>query len=1053
VTIRYAFTLGAVRGANDVGGLVGYHYDNYPEIADCYSRSSVSGSSDVGGLVGYMAYSRVYRSYSSGAVSGTSNVGGFLGYASTASTVADCYWDIGTSGRESSAGGTGRTTVQMKQQATFSTWNFTTIWDIEEDVSYPFHRETAPDIALSPADRYHRNGASTGHVFAVVANVAWTATTDVAWITLTHGASGRDNGTATYSLASNAVPTLRSGTITVSNSTDAERSFTVYQGAELTIASADAHHDASASTGHAIAVDGNVDWTATSAAEWLVVTGGTNGTDAGTVIYRVTENLSLDARGSAITISGGGIDRLFTVTQTGAAPYLSIDPEFREFAAAGATNQSLAVTANTAWTAVSEDDWITVTDGAAGSGDGTVTYSVAATDDHASRLGHITVSNATRIVRHRVHQVSATTVLLEVLSANPERGGVSGSAWCHIGQQVQVQAYPAAGHYVEAWRDENGTVLTRRAGYSFTVESDRILTAAFGTWRQGEIEVAAGPALNTARMSHNAITLPDGRAALFGGHGSGFVALSSAEFWAPGDAAFALAAMQNVHDWPAFALLHDGRYLLAGGAKNSGVPGWAMSELFTPATTNFTAVSNMVRHRAAAGAATLTNGCVLVASGWLTNNDANRYGELFDPDTGSFTAVGPFAVQRSLAIVLSAADGTGVVLGGATPTGTRIDHPVEQYDPATGQITTLRDSLFADDPGWYADNGWTRPGFLQQLEDGRTLWLASKVTGSVDRYRLFTFDPATKAIDQFETVPELPDDATAVPLGHPVIDLPRGRAHWLAQVGGGGTSPEVALYSVDLTSGALMRSSNSVTFAYSLSGAGVNLLADGRLLVTGGSSDGSNNNPVSHTRLITLSEMFAIYTLRYQASVGGTVSGETVQRVPHGEDGIEVAALPGAGAVFQRWSDGNTDMARTDTDVQSNVTVTARFRSLGGAELDWYAARGLAPGEGEDWADVDARAVPGKGTTLLHENIADTDPSDPSDTFRILAISNGPPLTVTFTPGSTARAYTLLYAETLGGAWTNVPGQGPRPGAGGADAMTDDSERPARFYRVKVEMP
>jgi hypothetical protein len=26
-TIRYAFTLGSVQGANDVGGLVGYHYE------------------------------------------------------------------------------------------------------------------------------------------------------------------------------------------------------------------------------------------------------------------------------------------------------------------------------------------------------------------------------------------------------------------------------------------------------------------------------------------------------------------------------------------------------------------------------------------------------------------------------------------------------------------------------------------------------------------------------------------------------------------------------------------------------------------------------------------------------------------------------------------------------------------------------------------------------------------------------------------------------------------------------------------------------------------
>jgi hypothetical protein len=98
-----------------------------------------------------------------------------------------------------------------------------------------------------------------------------------------------------------------------------------------------------------------------------VVTGGTNGTDTGTVVYRVTDNLSLAPRGSAITVSGGGIDRIFTVTQAGAMPYLGIAiPNGANSAADGATNQSFAVTANTAWTAVSEDDWIVVTDGASG---------------------------------------------------------------------------------------------------------------------------------------------------------------------------------------------------------------------------------------------------------------------------------------------------------------------------------------------------------------------------------------------------------------------------------------------------------------------------------------------------------------------------------------------------------------------------------------------------------------------------------------------------------------------------------------------------------------
>jgi hypothetical protein len=98
--------------------------------------------------------------------------------------------------------------------------------------------------------------------------------------------------------------------------------------------------------------------------------------------------------------------------------------------------------------------------------------------------------------------------------------------------------------------------------------------------------------------------------------------------------------------------------------------------------------------------------------------------------------------------------------------------------------------------------------------------------------------------------------------------------------------------------------------------------------------------------------------------------------------------------------------------------------------------------------------VPAKGTTLVRENIADTDPSDPDDIFRVLAIDPGPPVSVTFTPASAARAYTLQATTNLTtGLWADVPGQGPRLGLGGTDAMTDDASAPARFYRIKVEVP
>ncbi|MDY0149602.1 MAG: hypothetical protein RBT03_05920 [Kiritimatiellia bacterium] len=98
-----------------------------------------------------------------------------------------------------------------------------------------------------------------------------------------------------------------------------------------------------------------------------------------------------------------------------------------------------------------------------------------------------------------------------------------------------------------------------------------------------------------------------------------------------------------------------------------------------------------------------------------------------------------------------------------------------------------------------------------------------------------------------------------------------------------------------------------------------------------------------------------------------------------------------------------------------------------------------------------------KGTTLRHENIADTDPADTNDVFRVLTISNGPPLTVQFQPGSTGRVYTFQYTEDLTPpeSWIDVPGVPPRPGAGGTDEMQDTGSDPDRqiHYRIEVQVP
>jgi hypothetical protein len=67
------------------------------------------------------------------------------------------------------------------------------------------------------------------------------------------------------------------------------------------------------------------------------------------------------------------------------------------------------------------------------------------------------------------------------------------------------------------------------------------------------------------------------------------------------------------------------------------------------------------------------------------------------------------------------------------------------------------------------------------------------------------------------------------------------------------------------------------------------------------------------------------YTLTYSAGAGGSISGTSSQDVLVGSDGATVTAIPDSGYRFVDWSDSSTDNPRTDTNVSSNVSVTANF--------------------------------------------------------------------------------------------------------------------------------
>jgi hypothetical protein len=128
------------------GGLSGYVYNS--QVKNCYAVGNVTGKGNCGGLIGVFSGEEedsVINCYSAGVTSGTSRTGAFIGQLAGPS-VKNCYYnnslpdqassDIGYS-TETYTPVTGLTTTQMKQKASFESWDFDNEWAIRSDSTYP----------------------------------------------------------------------------------------------------------------------------------------------------------------------------------------------------------------------------------------------------------------------------------------------------------------------------------------------------------------------------------------------------------------------------------------------------------------------------------------------------------------------------------------------------------------------------------------------------------------------------------------------------------------------------------------------------------------------------------------------------------------------------------------------------------------------------------------------------------------------------------------------------------------------------------------------------
>lgn len=229
-------------------------------------------------------------------------------------------------------------------------------------------------------------------------------------------------------------------------------------------------------------------WTVTSEAAWVTVSPASGESGTSTITLTVEANTSTSDREALVkvTLKDVALSQSVKVIQRGKEeqpPFeykLSVSPAKLDFQAAGGSN-SLSVTANEAWTASADANWITVTP-ASGNGNGTVTVKVQENTVEQKREGAITFTCGDKNVTVAVAQeakepfvyqlsVSPSSLNYEAVGGTLSVSVSANEAWTASASASWITVTPASGNgngTVSIKADENRTENAKEGKVTFT---------------------------------------------------------------------------------------------------------------------------------------------------------------------------------------------------------------------------------------------------------------------------------------------------------------------------------------------------------------------------------------------------------------------------------------------------------------------------------------------------------------------------------------------------------------------------------------------------------
>ncbi len=375
---------------------------------------------------------------------------------------------------------------------------------IRETMGTVANYRTPSVLSLSPTSRSHVSAVSSGHTITVTSSASWSATASASWITITGGSSGSGNGTVAYSLAANTATSTRNGTIVVSGG-GVSRTFSISQSGE------------SVSLGDALnaptltwTTGGHADWFAQSettrdglAAQSGAITHNqqswlqTTVTGPGTISFwwkvsseanydslrfliggveqqRISGNVDWQQRSFSVPSGSHTLrwqyDKDFSIDSGADCGWLdqvswtqstlSIDPLSRSHSSESTGGHTIAVTANTSWEATTSSQWITITSGSSGSGDGSVAYSLAVNNTTSTRGGTIVVHGGGETRTFTIEQAGQSSLpdfIVASLSVSPSPISVGGDLTATVVVKNQGGA-SGDGGFLDVWYNRASAV-------------------------------------------------------------------------------------------------------------------------------------------------------------------------------------------------------------------------------------------------------------------------------------------------------------------------------------------------------------------------------------------------------------------------------------------------------------------------------------------------------------------------------------------------------------------------------------------------------------------